>query len=188
MVDVGSIGPSEAQVRKTIDAAPPKPNVAPKAAQVPSVSRVEQAPVSSERGAGDQGISASTSSPGVEAASGGAPIAQVERAAAAFVESAPPVDSSPQVESAPQPRPSNARIVGDINADLTLINADLAIEVDHDLNQVIFKVVDLETGETIKQIPSEELIKIAKRIKFMLENYSQVNNSSGVLMGPGSFA
>jgi flagellar protein FlaG len=92
--------------------------------------------------------------------------------------------------SAPEiPIASVGRIVGEINDNLTLINADLAIEVDRELKQVIFKVVDLETGETIKQIPSKEMVELARKLKFMVENYSN-NSASGknISIGASSFA
>lgn len=99
---------------------------------------------------------------------------------------------APPVESAADPlnTPINdiSAIVGEVNSNLQIINADLAIEVDRELKQVIFKVVDMETGETIKQIPSKELIEIAKRLKHMIENYSN-RGSSGqqLLMDADSF-
>lgn len=81
-----------------------------------------------------------------------------------------------------------SRIVGEINSNLKVINADLAIEVDRELKQVIFKVIDLETGETIKQIPSKELIRIAKKLKLMIENYSNKStNSTQLFMDSASF-
>ncbi|MEE9543343.1 MAG: flagellar protein FlaG, partial [Thermodesulfobacteriota bacterium] len=72
--------------------------------------------------------------------------------------------------------------------DLTVINANLAIEVDKELKQVIYKVIDLETGETIKQIPSEDLIRIAKKMKEIVEQYSE-NHSGGlqIFMDSGAF-
>lgn len=110
-------------------------------------------------------------------------------------------EGAPQssVVSAPKPKnianvpPSTSgnisQIVSEVNSNLTLINADLAIEVDRELKQVIFKVVDLETGETIKQIPSEEMIRIAKKLNEMIENYSSRSSSSlHLLMDSSSFA
>lgn len=82
-----------------------------------------------------------------------------------------------------------AGIAKDANNDLHIINSNLAIEVDEELKQVIFKVVDVETGETIKQIPSKEMIEIAKRLKLMIEDYSNRKASNRrVFMDSGSFA
>lgn len=41
----------------------------------------------------------------------------------------------------------------------------VSFRIDKDLDQTIIKVVDSETQKTIRQIPSEELVTISKRIK-----------------------
>jgi len=84
---------------------------------------------------------------------------------------------------------ATSKIVAEVNKNLRLINADLALEVDRDINRVILRVIDAETGETIKQIPSEELINIAKRLKFMIENYSNKSaNSTQLFLDTASYA
>ena len=81
------------------------------------------------------------------------------------------------------------KVIGEANDNLKRINADLAIEVDRDLKQVIFKVIDLETGETIKQIPSEEMIRVAKKLKAIIESYAESKaDSQPLFMDSGSFA
>lgn len=45
----------------------------------------------------------------------------------------------------------------------------VSFRVDDDLEQTIIKVVDSDTQKTIRQIPSEELVTISKRIKALRE-------------------
>lgn len=44
------------------------------------------------------------------------------------------------------------------------INDNLQFSVDHDTGKTIVKVIDTNTKEVIKQIPSEEMIAIAKAL------------------------
>ncbi len=48
----------------------------------------------------------------------------------------------------------------EVNASLKAIG--LEFEVDEDTDKMVVKVIDKETGETIRQMPSEEVIRIAK--------------------------
>ncbi|MBI5233716.1 MAG: flagellar protein FlaG [Deltaproteobacteria bacterium] len=53
------------------------------------------------------------------------------------------------------------------------LGAELKIEIDRDSNSVVVKVIDSTTNEVIKQIPSEELIEIRKRVQEMIDGYSK---------------
>lgn len=44
-------------------------------------------------------------------------------------------------------------------------NKELHLEIEKDLNMVIVKVIDGETDEVIRQIPSEELVELSKKAK-----------------------
>lgn len=44
-------------------------------------------------------------------------------------------------------------------------NKEIRFEIDNELDAVIVKVVDKESGDVIRQIPSEELIELSKKIK-----------------------
>lgn len=44
------------------------------------------------------------------------------------------------------------------------LNRDLKFRVDHDTNQVVVTVMDSQSGEVIRQIPSEEVIAVARSI------------------------
>lgn len=52
--------------------------------------------------------------------------------------------------------------VKEVNASLESRSVGLHFEVDKDLDRVIVKVVDRESGEVIRQIPTEEVVRIAK--------------------------
>lgn len=47
------------------------------------------------------------------------------------------------------------------------LGSELSFSVDSELNQVIVTVTDLDTKEVIRQIPSEEMIALAKRLREM---------------------
>lgn len=46
-----------------------------------------------------------------------------------------------------------------------IMNRTIRLEVDRELNEVVAKVIDKDTGEVIRQIPPEELLRIAKSLK-----------------------
>ena len=52
--------------------------------------------------------------------------------------------------------------VREANASLQLRSVGLRFEVDRDTDKLIVKVVDRDSGELIRQIPSEEAVRIAK--------------------------
>lgn len=57
------------------------------------------------------------------------------------------------------------KAVSDVQIYLKRLNTELRFEVDRDLKEVTVRIVDPETNEVIRQIPSEELINIRKRMK-----------------------
>ncbi len=54
--------------------------------------------------------------------------------------------------------------------------------VEQTLDQVVIKVVDAETGSMIRQIPSEEMIAINKRIKALQQGDTGINPRVGLLL------
>ncbi|MGK6310974.1 flagellar protein FlaG [Variovorax sp. DT-64] len=73
-----------------------------------------------------------------------------EQASAEAMDAATPV----QVEQA----------VRELNASLQTRSVGLQFEVDEDTDKVIVKVVDRDSGELIRQIPSEEAVRIARML------------------------
>lgn len=53
------------------------------------------------------------------------------------------------------------------NEVLAQLNIQLDFEIDKTLGKVIVKVINKETGKVIRQIPPEEMLKIAKRMEEM---------------------
>ncbi len=46
------------------------------------------------------------------------------------------------------------------------IGRELRYEVDEDLNQVVIKILDGDSGEVVRQIPAEELVRLAKVLEW----------------------
>lgn len=45
---------------------------------------------------------------------------------------------------------------------------DLRLSVDRDLDQVVARVVDSESGEIIREVPPEELVELAKTLRALM--------------------
>jgi flagellar protein FlaG len=56
-------------------------------------------------------------------------------------------------------------------------NQDLTFSYDNESNRSIIKVTDANSGDVIRQIPTEEVIKLSERIK---ELQSDVGSSGGI--------
>ena len=56
----------------------------------------------------------------------------------------------------------------EINQVVDLFNHELRFEIDDRLGKVIVKIIDKETGETIRQIPPEDMLNIMARIDEVL--------------------
>jgi len=70
------------------------------------------------------------------------------------------------------------RTFSQINDVLKQSRSTLLFEVNQEAETVIIKVVDQETGETIRQIPSEEMLKISKNITQYLEQIQSQSHQS----------
>ena len=49
-----------------------------------------------------------------------------------------------------------------------VMKSELKFEIDRDLNMIIVKIKDKDTGEIIRQIPAEVVVKLAKAIEEFL--------------------
>ncbi|MGA1847482.1 flagellar protein FlaG [Deferribacter abyssi] len=58
--------------------------------------------------------------------------------------------------------------IKDLNNALDIMNVKREFVIDRDLNQIVVKIVDSEKNEVIRQIPSEEALRLAKNIKEMV--------------------
>lgn len=95
----------------------------------------------------------------------------LERASAALAsvnaaKSSAPVETAVAVPSPSQaPSPEQvAQALKSINKALEKFSQGLEFSVDEELNRTIVKVVDQQTKQVIRQIPTEEVIEIAKAL------------------------
>jgi flagellar protein FlaG len=66
-----------------------------------------------------------------------------------------------------QPPPVE-QIVKDLNDTMRVINTNIAFSVDQDTGKTVIKVVDSDTKKVIRQIPTEEMLRVASRLKELL--------------------
>lgn len=69
--------------------------------------------------------------------------------------------------------------VAKVESFLKVQNRDLAFTIDEDTNRSVVTVKDSQSGDVIRQIPSEEVLKLAERIQ---ELQQDVGNSVGVFI------
>lgn len=62
----------------------------------------------------------------------------------------------------------------DVQIIIKRLNTELRFEVDGTLKEVLVKIVDPDTGEVIRHIPSEEVVALRKKLKELV----------GILYGP----
>ena len=65
------------------------------------------------------------------------------------------------------------KLVDDLSESLSSMQTSLDLSVDEDLGRVVVKIVDLETQEIIKQIPSEDALALAKSLGKMTGMFVQ---------------
>ena len=85
-------------------------------------------------------------------------------------------------QDAQHSREAVEQLVSRISKQIRIDGRSLSFKVDHDLGKTVVKVIDKETDEVIRQIPSEELIKIAQTISALTE---QNGISRGITDGTG---
>jgi flagellar protein FlaG len=71
-------------------------------------------------------------------------------------------------------------MVDKLNESQELSSRNLSFNVDQEAGRTVIKVLDSESGDVIRQIPSEELVELAKRMQEQTESGSESN--SGVLL------
>lgn len=55
-----------------------------------------------------------------------------------------------------------------LNESTNLFNLSISFQVNEDIDRVVVSVVDKDTEELIRQIPSEEVVQLAKRLNEMV--------------------
>lgn len=110
--------------------------------------------------------------PGVADAPGAGQDPAQEIQLQAGAEPAAPVTSSAETAAAADPSKPRAsssledvqRAMEEVRNAITPVAQDLLFSIDEDTGKTIVKVVDASTDEVIRQIPSEEIITIAKAL------------------------
>jgi flagellar protein FlaG len=90
---------------------------------------------------------------------------------------AKPVASSPKNESEPESQGSLPKLpkaqlrpdevkktVDELNEAMQTVGTALSFSVDKETGRTVVKVLDSKTGEVIRQIPAEEMVRIQQRI------------------------
>ncbi|MBI5659692.1 MAG: flagellar protein FlaG [Nitrosomonadales bacterium] len=81
------------------------------------------------------------------------------------VKAAAAVQQAAQPSIATQPTPAELqRAVEGMNKAMRQINSNLEFSIDHDTRKTVIKVVESETGQVIRQFPSEEMLTITQAI------------------------
>jgi flagellar protein FlaG len=81
-----------------------------------------------------------------------------------------PLSTVPVVESQPQPpaAPADPRTVKDAvdaaNEAVKTIRSEIDFSVDEDTGKTVVRIVEKQTGTLIRQIPSQEMLEIAKAL------------------------
>lgn len=91
------------------------------------------------------------------------PVQQPHRAAVGLPR--PPASTQGNAQSTPATHDEVVHALQHISKELHQAGDQLQISVDSDLDRVIVKIVDSQSGQVIRQIPAEELINLAKQLK-----------------------
>lgn len=76
-----------------------------------------------------------------------------------------------QAVSTPEKKDEITKAVDQLSSHVQTLNRDLQFSVEEELGlgRTVVKVLDSETKEVIRQIPAEEVIKVAKQLQEMIE-------------------
>lgn len=92
------------------------------------------------------------------------------------------VASSPPQGTGSQPPPVTAHTselaMEQVNSHLQQAGSELKFRVDQDTGRTVFKVINPNTGEVLLQVPSEELLALARNLR----RFQEQMGASGVLV------
>ncbi len=71
-------------------------------------------------------------------------------------------------------------VVKELNKLLSGLNRALKVEIDKELKIPVFKIIDLETEEVVRQIPLEEILKFKKALTAFLEKYGALSGKENL--------
>jgi flagellar protein FlaG len=99
-----------------------------------------------------------------------APAAPVQREALPALPSATAASQSQAAKAEQQPKPQPEEVkeaVKDIQDFVNTVTTDLRFTVDKETGRTIVSVVDSKTHQVVRQIPTEDIMKIARNIDRM---------------------
>lgn len=106
--------------------------------------------------------SSSSGAPVSDRVSNAAPAPQIAQSAAPL-QTANPVRSTSQSAKTASADDIN-KAVAEINKSIQVSSQNLEFSVDNDAKEVVVKIVDQQTKQVIRQIPTEEALEIAKSL------------------------
>jgi flagellar protein FlaG len=77
--------------------------------------------------------------------------------------------------------PTISDTVSTLNQSTQVVSRDLEFSVDEASGRTVITVKDSKTDEVIRQIPSEQLLKIAARLQELQESRQEDRSASGIL-------
>jgi len=93
---------------------------------------------------------------------------------------ADPDGHQPNLQSGPAPtRQQLTETVQDLNQRLSGYDTNLQFEIDDQSQQMVVQIVDRETKEVVRQIPSEKALALAKFFKEMEDNQKTERSAAG---------
>jgi|WetSurMetagenome_2_1015567.scaffolds.fasta_scaffold92718_2 uncharacterized FlaG/YvyC family protein len=75
-----------------------------------------------------------------------------------------PKDPAPVAKDPAVPDSNMKEIVKELNDAVGALNSRLSFYLDSETKKVVVKIVDSETGETVRQIPPEDALKLSQRM------------------------
>ena len=69
-------------------------------------------------------------------------------------------------------------VVNELNDAILGVRRELRFSIDEDSGRAVVQVMDSETGETIRQLPSEEVLAVSRHIRELVESSQSSGGSS----------
>jgi len=107
----------------------------------------------------------------------------------AELESSLKVEEKPEKEDSKQSI-SNEKVeeaVTSLNSSIQSVQRNLQFSVDKDLNRIVINVTDKNTDEVVRQIPSEDVLDLARNLQDIVQNRNTDTKSSGNSSKEGLF-
>lgn len=83
------------------------------------------------------------------------------------ISSTPKVSAGESHQEGPVQKETLASAVSGLKEQMQRVQRNLDFSVDDSSGQVVVKVTDVESGKVIRQIPSEEVLKLSERLEDM---------------------